>query len=663
MRYTPLFLLVAAALGPDSQAQTPSNCLETNLSPNTGIALTDNAIFFDLDAVKDVTVSAIRHNVNTTGMVGTTVQFEVWTKPGTAVGFEQDMSAWTLQAAESAVVPPSGLTEFRFATPIPFDRGTSGVALAISGARIRYDTGNGSNEVYDSPDGVLRITGHAAQGALFSGGIAQPRVWSGSLCYDAPTAPCLETQFASNNGGNPGGAVYFDLDLSEACTFSGLDTNYPAALGTPVGMEVWARVGSAVGNTGSQAGWGRVAVDDGTATAAGQDLPTRIRFENTFSLPAGTFGVALVSVGSRHRYTNGNGRNESIGTSDGVMQLTAVGAANVPFSSSLFSPRVWNGSLCYDAPDHCVVTTTAGGRRTLVGGTVFFDVNSSIPADVTGFKTNLATAFNPAVRSAGVLAEFEVWGKPGSFVGFETDQSAWQLLSSGNAPTVGALPGRLTDVKLNTPFTLPASPIALAIVHLNVAPEYSDAGTAGQQFESADGVLQIRAGSSTSGAFAGGPFSPRIWNGALCYQLPFIGADYCDPAVPNSTGKPAEMFAIGSTAVSDNDVVLVATNLPTNASAFFLTSQSLIEVPTAGGAQGTLCIAGPSMGRYVGPGQIQNSGGLGGVDLRIDLNQHPTPTGLVSVLPGETWNFQCWYRDANPGSTSNFSSAYRILFE
>ena len=40
----------------------------------------------------------------------------------------------------------------------------------------------------------------------------------------------------------------------------------------------------------------------------------------------------------------------------------------------------------------------------------------------------------------------------------------------------------------------------------------------------------------------------------------------------------------------------------------------------------------------------------------------PTPVGAQAVLPGDTWHFQCWYRDANPGVTSNFSDGLSITF-
>ncbi|MEZ6018376.1 MAG: hypothetical protein R3F49_24985 [Planctomycetota bacterium] len=39
------------------------------------------------------------------------------------------------------------------------------------------------------------------------------------------------------------------------------------------------------------------------------------------------------------------------------------------------------------------------------------------------------------------------------------------------------------------------------------------------------------------------------------------------------------------------------------------------------------------------------------------------PLGAVVVLPGATWNFQCWYRDTALGFlTSNFSDGLEVRF-
>ena len=81
-----------------------------------------------------------------------------------------------------------------------------------------------------------------------------------------------------------------------------------------------------------------------------------------------------------------------------------------------------------------------------------------------------------------------------------------------------------------------------------------------------------------------------------------------------------------------------------------------------GGAHATDTLSG-AIGRYVGPGQILNSGSSGSFSLQLDLTLTPTPVGPVSVLAGETWNFSAWHRDAVGGTTtSNFTDGLEIQF-
>ena len=148
------------------------------------------------------------------------------------------------------------------------------------------------------------------------------------------------------------------------------------------------------------------------------------------------------------------------------------------------------------------------------------------------------------------------------------------------------------------------------------------------------------------------------WGGAV-----ELGTAYCDPAATNSTGMPARLAALGSVAVANQDLTLAATQLPPSSFGFALVSQDQGFIPNPGGSQGTLCLGG-AIGRFVGPGQIQQANGAGEWTLTVDLTQIPTPTGLVAVQPGETWNFQAWYRDAIGGvTTSNFTSAVEIDFQ
>jgi hypothetical protein len=140
-----------------------------------------------------------------------------------------------------------------------------------------------------------------------------------------------------------------------------------------------------------------------------------------------------------------------------------------------------------------------------------------------------------------------------------------------------------------------------------------------------------------------------------------LGTNYC-MANPNSTGSTGVIRAVGSASVAANDVTLEARALPNNAFGFFLTSLAQGFVANAGGSQGNLCLGG-SIGRYVGPGQVQNTGMVGGFSLVLDLTQTPTPVGFVAIQAGETWNFQAWHRDAVGGvATSNFTDGLEVLF-
>ncbi len=140
-----------------------------------------------------------------------------------------------------------------------------------------------------------------------------------------------------------------------------------------------------------------------------------------------------------------------------------------------------------------------------------------------------------------------------------------------------------------------------------------------------------------------------------------IGTNYC-MANANSTGSTGVMSAIGSDVAADNDVTLVASQLPSSAFGFFITSQTQGFVANPNGSQGNLCVSG-TIGRYVGAGQIQNSGMGDSFTLVLDLTQTPTPTALVSVNGGETWNFQAWHRDSVMGMpTSNFTDGVSVMF-
>ena len=138
-----------------------------------------------------------------------------------------------------------------------------------------------------------------------------------------------------------------------------------------------------------------------------------------------------------------------------------------------------------------------------------------------------------------------------------------------------------------------------------------------------------------------------------------VGTNYCT-GVANSTGAVGNIIASGSLTVADNNMSLVASDLPNNSFGFYLTSRVQGFIQNPGGSQGNLCLGG-QIGRY--SQSVFHTGAMGTGSLQLDLTDTPTPSGSVAIQPGETWNFTAWYRDNNGGPTSNFTDGVSITFQ
>lgn len=140
-----------------------------------------------------------------------------------------------------------------------------------------------------------------------------------------------------------------------------------------------------------------------------------------------------------------------------------------------------------------------------------------------------------------------------------------------------------------------------------------------------------------------------------------VGTNYC-MAANNVTGGPSTILASGSGVVSDANFRLRASGLPSNQFGIFLASTIQAFLPgTNGTSNGNLCLGG-SIGRFNRPGEILSTGSTGEFSLLMDLNQFPQGSGVVAVMPGETWNFQAWHRSA-VGLGSNFSDGLTVSFQ
>ncbi len=177
------------------------------------------------------------------------------------------------------------------------------------------------------------------------------------LTAAVPAQSPLTTMFASNNQQNVGGGVYFDLTVNVPILVTALDVNLSAA-GQSGSIDFYLRPNSTwVGNVSSSAGW--QLLGSAPVQNAGANLPSAAVFAVPFPLNPGTHGVALCHVGVAGAYTNGTGSNQT--WSNQELTLVAGGAQNVCLTgSSVFQPRVWNGSIHYLPASNAALATAYG---------------------------------------------------------------------------------------------------------------------------------------------------------------------------------------------------------------------------------------------------------------------------------------------------------------
>jgi hypothetical protein len=404
------------------------------------------------------------------------------------------------------------------------------------------------------------------------------------------------------------------------------------------------------------------------APTSGADIWYRFQESVTrmveFSTCGSTFDTSLeISTGSCTTFTPLGCNDNACGTGASVTVMTTAGTIYFIRIGGIRGDTGAGTLTIRDiaAPPNCLVTTFLNNNGGNVGGAIYFDLAVTQNVRFSGLELNSGTA-------VGTPAGITVYTTPGTHVGNEADIALWTPVAEDDGTSFCAGAGLPTAMTFVAPFDLTPGSYGVAIVGTNGTTGFSQAhaytnGTAtNTMVASPDGVLTLMAGAALNVPFTGAPLTPRVWNGRLCYSAGSFGSNYCTPAVPNSTGASASMGAMGSAVVSQNSLVLDADSLPLSSFGFFLTSRTQGFVAMPGGSRGNLCL-GSGIGRYVGPGQIMNSGATGAISLAVDLTAHPQPTGSVMVVPGDTWNFQAWYRDSVMGqATSNFTDGLEIVF-
>lgn len=172
-------------------------------------------------------------------------------------------------------------------------------------------------------------------------------------CALPAAAQSLTTTYATNNssGGNS-----FDLKATRDLRIDSFDIHLGyEGLSAPV--AVYWRPGTANGFEGSPAGWTLL----GTATVAtrGSGVPTPLPIGGLKLVAGQTYGIYITALdpGVPFYYTNGD---TPYANSD-LSLVPFRGQSAPPFSGSLFSPRIWNGTVYYS--DAGFTTCAAEGLK------------------------------------------------------------------------------------------------------------------------------------------------------------------------------------------------------------------------------------------------------------------------------------------------------------
>jgi len=360
----------------------------------------------------------------------------------------------------------------------------------------------------------------------------------------------------------------------------------------------------------------------------------------------GVYGVALPISGLAGQsvdYYVGATADTSVGAMTFHPRRTELGALDVMFGWGETGVKVTEYLYSGNDGEYFELTNTGATPVDLTGWSM--DDQSGVPGTFDLSPVGVLDPGESAVVCQGLPADFEVsWGLSGvTVVGPNVIAPIGRNDQINVYDAAGVLVERITYGDED----FPGSPRAKEFSATPCSGAVGLDDVYGWQL----GVDGDALGSVTStGGDVGSPgtFQPP--------ECPGLGAPYCETNT-NSTGLAASLSGQGSPAVAANEVEFHVEGLPPGQAGYLLMSDSQAFVPDFGGSQGNLCVGSPIL-RF--SADVLFASAAGEAFFAPDLTD--LPQGTV-VAAGETWSFQLWYRDANPGLTSNTSNGLAITFE
>jgi hypothetical protein len=510
--------------GSASPTPKPPNALQLRTTFEGGNGAAGN--MFDVVPRTDIILFGI--DIHTSAEQRVVV--EVWTKKGTHIGFETNATAWVrLLSSEIQGLGP-GKASYLGIDPLRLPA-TEKLAFYVTvavGNGLRYTNGKGVGTVYTSNSDLVVIEG---VGKTHPFGKTYPsRMWNGVLHYylaeptkaptPAPTLPptsyySLETTYI---GGTEQAGNMFDILAFEDIIVTGFDIHCSSK--SQVTIEIYTKAESYVGYENQCSKW--TLISNVTTVGRGQGTPT--------PLPANAFGPVSIeqfrvqafyitirtSDGKGMRYTRGTGRGTVVAADNSLAVLEGVGSSYA--CGRVFVDRIWNGAVRYDRRQKSLTlpptgpqttslqTTFVGGKQ--AAGNMFI---------VTALKSLSIVEMGVHVDGVGE-ATLEIFTKPDTYDGFESNPGAWVPVMSRNITRNGRGKTSLVPATSFDPiFIAGGDSLAFYVTLTTEGMRYTNGARWGSVAASNDDVV-VSKGLGVVYPF-GKIYQDRVWNGLLKYEV------------------------------------------------------------------------------------------------------------------------------------------------
>ncbi|MCF8368843.1 MAG: PKD domain-containing protein [Bacteroidales bacterium] len=201
-------------------------------------------------------------------------------------------------------------------------------------------------------------------------------------------------------------------------------------------------------------------------------------------------GKQLICTGSAIISLTGNWQ------ADGIFD---PGTGNVNFTGNS------NTNITAIGTDAADLITTFTGTNGSNGN--MFDIHAINTVTITGFEANL---------DAGT-GDVHVYYKSGTYVGSETNASAWTFVGTASATSSGN--GSPTPVPVSLSVTIPAGQVYGFYVHAENGNNYSNGSAVGNVFSSDANIEFLEGCGKLNPVFTGSTFQPRVFNGVIKYEF------------------------------------------------------------------------------------------------------------------------------------------------